>query len=294
LIGGGGDDTYIVDDAGDVISETLVAGGTDTVQASVNWTLGANLEDLILTGASPINGTGNTLVNSLTGNDANNVLDGKAGGDTMIGLDGDDTYFVDNVGDVVTESANKGTDTVNSTVTYTLADKPDVENLTLLGAAAINATGNDADNQLMGNSGVNVLKGGAGTDHINGGAGNDRLIGGTGSDVLTGGIGNDRFVFDALEPGSPDSVTDFVTGTDKLEFDHLAFAAIGPVGAFADANFVSGAGAIAASDANDRLIFNQSTGDLYYDPDGTGSTAATHVATLNGVTTLHASDVVIS
>src|SRR5262249_53260209 len=180
---------------------------------------------------------------------------------------------------------------VRSLVSHTLATN--VENLILTGTAAISGTGNELDNQLTGNSGANVLRGGAGTDQIDAGAGNDRLIGGTGSDVLTGGLGNDRFSFDGLQPGSPDTVTDFVTGTDKLEFARLAFPEIGTAGAFSAAKFVSGAGAIAAIDADDRVIFNQSTGDLYYDPDGTGSAEATVVATLTGGATVHASDVVI-
>ena len=292
LIGGTGNDTYVVDNALDVVSETLVAGGIDTVRASVSWILGANLENLELTGASPINATGNTLANTLTGNDANNTLNGLTGADTMIGADGNDTYFVDNLGDVVTELANEGTDTVNSTITHSLA--VNVENLTLTGIAAINGTGNVLGNTLTGNAAANTLTGGIGADTINGAAGNDRLIGGADSDVLTGGTGNDRFVFDTLQPGSPDTITDFVTGADKFEFDPLAFTAIGPVGTFSASGFVSGDGTTAALDADDRLIFNHTTGDLYYDQDGTGAAGTVLVATLNGGANLHATDIIIA
>jgi Ca2+-binding RTX toxin-like protein len=180
LVGGQGDDTYIVDNSGDVLSEAQNEG-TDTVQASISYTLGANLENLTLTGTAAVNGSGNALNNTLTGNSAANTLNGGAGADTMIGGRGDDIYVVDNAGDVVTEVQNEGADTVQAGITYTLG--ANVENLTLTGAAAVNGTGNDGKNVLVGNSAANRLDGGAGNDRLDGGAGADTLIGGTGNDT---------------------------------------------------------------------------------------------------------------
>ncbi|AXK73264.1 hypothetical protein DWG18_13895 [Lysobacter sp. TY2-98] len=182
LVGGLGNDTYIVDSTGDVVTEQA-SQGTDTVKSSVTYTLAANVENLVLTGTAAINGTGNTLANVLTGNDADNTLDGGAGNDTLIGGLGNDTYIVDSASDGITEQAGQGTDTVKSTVTYTLANTANVENLTLTGSNAINATGNLLDNVLTGNSGVNTLSGGAGNDTLDGGAGTDTLVGGQGDDT---------------------------------------------------------------------------------------------------------------
>jgi len=180
LIGGAGDDTYIVDDSSDTLVEAASAG-TDTVRASITWTLGANFESLLLTGSGGIDGSGNSAANLLTGNSAANRLDGGAGADTMAGLAGDDTYVVDNAGDIVIESVAAGNDLVLASVSYTLA--ANVENLTLTGSADIAGTGNDLSNRLAGNSGANALSGGAGNDTLDGGAGADALAGGAGDDL---------------------------------------------------------------------------------------------------------------
>ena len=222
MIGGAGNDIYVVDNlsschsnTGDVVIENANEG-TDTVLSSVTYTLGNNVENLTLTGTSAINGTGNALDNYLTGNSGKNKLTGGAGNDTlngganadtMIGGLGDDTYIRDNTGDVITENANEGTDTVQSSLTYTLGSN--VENLTLTGKSAINGTGNTLNNALIGNSAVNTLTGGAGNDILDGGAGND---------ILTGGNGSDTYLFRRTDGQDTLNETAGVSGdTDTLK-----------------------------------------------------------------------------
>jgi Ca2+-binding RTX toxin-like protein len=216
LVGGAGNDTYVVDVTTDVVTEAANEG-TDTVRSAVTWTLGANFENLVLTGTAAINGTGNTLANSLTGNSANNTLDGGTGADTMAGGAGNDSYVVDNAADVITELAAEGTDGVSSSVTYTLA--ANVENLTLTGTTAINGTGNASDNVLTGNSANNTLTGGAGNDTIDGGTGNDTMVGGAGNDVYVVNVATD--VVTELANEGTDTVQSAVTWTLGSNLENL-------------------------------------------------------------------------
>ena len=173
MAGGLGNDTYVVDNLGDQTLE-FAGEGVDTVQTSLSWTLGANIENLVLTGTADIDGAGNTLANVLIGNSGANRLDGGLGADTMAGGAGNDTYIVDSIGDTVIEQANEGIDTVLSGVSYSLS--ANVENLVLTGTGNTDATGNDLNNVLTGNAGDNLLDGGAGADTMAGGAGNDRYV----------------------------------------------------------------------------------------------------------------------
>ena len=165
-----GDDTYIVDHPGDVVKE-VVGGGYDVVKSSVSHVLADEVEVLQLQGSAAINGTGNGLANRLVGNAGNNVLDGAGGADVMVGGLGDDIYVVDDGADRIVESADEGTDTVRTSVSFTLATH--LENLELTGDADINGTGNAVDNILRGNRGDNRLDGAQGADQMHGGGGND-------------------------------------------------------------------------------------------------------------------------
>jgi hypothetical protein len=211
LVGGLGNDTYVVDALRDVITENS-GEGNDTVQSSISWKLGNNLENLTLTGTAAINATGNTLDNTLTGNIGNNILEGGIGNDLLVGGAGNDTYIVDSINDQITELFGEGTDTVKSSVTWALGNN--LENLTLTGNIALNGMGNIFNNTLIGNSGNNTLEGGAGNDTLLGGLGNDILRGGNGNDILTGGRGSDTFVL-ALSEGT-DTITDFNRSADKI------------------------------------------------------------------------------
>ncbi|PIQ55215.1 MAG: hypothetical protein COW02_03565, partial [Comamonadaceae bacterium CG12_big_fil_rev_8_21_14_0_65_59_15] len=240
MMGGTGNDTYVVDNAGDIVieysnkesdkkkssesednsrklPEDWTVGGIDTVLAGISYTLGANVENLMLTGSLDLYGYGNELGNVLTGNSGNNILmgmagndnlDGGLGADTMVGGSGDDTYIVDNAGDLVIEygkeksdksqrsgsgdmlpdASSGGIDTVLSSVNYTLGDN--VENLVMTGGVSINGFGNKLDNIIVGNDGSDLLQGFAGDDTLQGNASNDVLLGGSGNDILLDNGGN--------------------------------------------------------------------------------------------------------
>jgi trimeric autotransporter adhesin len=181
MIGGAGNDVYFVDNGGDGVIENANEG-TDTVYATADFRLSANVENLILQGGAHLQGYGNGLANTLYGNAGNNILDGDAAADAMFGGAGNDVYFVDNASDQVMENANEGNDTVNASVSYALA--ANVENLTLTGTGNTSGTGNSGNNTLTGNSGNNVLDGRAGADTMAGGAGNDAYFVDNGGDAV--------------------------------------------------------------------------------------------------------------
>jgi Ca2+-binding RTX toxin-like protein len=289
LYGGSGNDLYIVRDAGDLVYETSVlTASIDTVNASISYTLGANVEKLtLLVGAvDALNATGNSLNNALTGNTYNNaisggagndVINGSSGADTMDGGVGNDFYYVDNVGDSVIESSALATeiDWVYAYINYTLT--ANVEKLTL--TAGLNGTGNNSDNNIVGNANSNILTGGLGNDTLNGGLGIDQLI---------GGVGTDCFVLHAAQ-GS-DIIADFGTG-EKILVSAAEFLGGLTAGVLAPNRFLTGAGAVAATDANQRFIFDTTSRNLYFDADGNGLVAGVvQVATLQGVTPLTAAN----
>ncbi|MCO5760319.1 MAG: hypothetical protein NHG36_02240 [Chromatiaceae bacterium] len=231
LLGGTGDDAYYIDSSKDVVTE-LGGEGNDTVFSPLGYTLGANVENLVLTGAARINGTGNALANRIMGNSASNTLTGGAGDDTLdggggidklIGGAGNDAYIVDAPGETITERSNEGTDLVLSSIAFTLPSN--LENLTLTGTDAVSGTGNKLANVLVGNGAGNVLAGGAGDDILDGMAGADTLIGGTGSDAyfLGRGYGRDTVQEKDTTTGNAD-VAEFLSG---VAADQIWFRQVG-------------------------------------------------------------------
>ncbi|MBE9242639.1 beta strand repeat-containing protein [Synechocystis salina] len=226
MSGGTGNDTYLVDSLGDVVRETsTLSTEIDDVESIVDYTLPANVENLLLNGSVAVRGTGNALNNTIIGNNLNNILDGGAGddlligglgNDTMTGGSGNDTYLVDSLGDVVIETSTLATeiDTVESSVNFTLG--ANLEDLILTDGAII-GIGNNLNNFISGNEANNTLIGNAGNDTLFGDLGNDILIAvnstnsspGKGEiDLFAGDLGADRFILgDANWLGYDDGIS---------------------------------------------------------------------------------------
>ena len=181
MIGGTGSDYYFVNSAGDVVVET--GSGEDTVESTLDYVLGARLENLRLTGTTALRATGNELNNELYGSSLANVLDGRSGADMMAGGSGNDTYVVDNGWDRVVEAENAGDDLVRSSVDFDLGYN--LENLELTGLEEISGAGNTLANRITGNAMNNLIDGGAGADTMIGGAGDDTYVVDNTADVVS-------------------------------------------------------------------------------------------------------------
>ncbi len=211
MLGGLGDDTFVVDNQFDDVGESA-GQGSDTATTSVSYALAAGrsvevFRTVNATGTAAIALTGNELVQQIEGNNGNNVIDGGGGADIMIGRAGNDTYIVDLATDTINEAGGAGTDLVQAPISFSLADTAHVvgtvENLSLIGTAAINGTGNQLNNVLTGNSGANTLDGGLGNDTLIGGLGIDTLIGRGGNDTYE--LGNQTDVIN--DSGGIDTIT---------------------------------------------------------------------------------------
>jgi Ca2+-binding RTX toxin-like protein len=295
LRGGPGNDVYVVDNTGDVITENLNQG-VDLVLSSVSYTLAANVNDLELTGTAANSATGNSLANRILGTSARNVIDGGAGLDLLNGRQGGDLYLVaagsDHPGAEFADTGLVGVDEVrfisaaaSDTLTLLEADQgieqvligtgvataPDIRGkgaLNVNAAAVLNSlllSGNDGNNSLVGTAFA------------------DRLQGRLGNDILTGGAGADSFLFDTAPNGTSnlDRITDFQPGVDKIHLKSTLFRGGGATGSpLAAPAFRAGAGLSAGLLATDRILLNTSTGLLSYDADGSGKTGAVGFAQL--------------
>ena len=255
-----GQDTYFLDNVGDVIEgegNGVSSQYIDTVYTSVSVdfnAMQAQIENIYLQGTEDLNIARHNqgrLSGELRGNAGDNTLDGSARAiDVMLGGLGNDGYVVENKRDVVIEGANAGQDGVLSYVDYALAAH--VEQLQLGGNGNINGFGNGLDNAITGNEANNILGGREGND------------------TLTGGAGEDSFRFDrALGPDNVDTITDFSRNADVIQLHSNVFTALaGMAGGTLDAAALRGG--TAAMDADDRIIYDRNTGQLFYDEDGTG------------------------
>ena len=276
LAGLGGDDIYYIDYAIVQVLEA-VGGGNDRVHASVSYALAAGSEVELLgtnsdASTAPINLTGNGFGQILTGNAGNNLLHGGGGTDTLYGFGGNDTYFTDVAATQIIEAAGGGSDTVYASISYTLGAGSEVEFLSTNNhgaTSAINLTGNGFANTLIGNAGANTLDGKGGND------------------VLHGLGGADTFAFTtALGAGNVDQLPDFVAGLDRIALDDAIFTGLAP-GSLPAGAFRTGT---AAAEADDRIVYNSTTGALFFDADGNGAGAAVQFAWLNPGLALQASD----
>ena len=319
LQGGAGDDTYIISNTSDTViegSDTGIKG--DLIKSSVNYALGANVENLTLTGNSANLATGNALNNILTANNVGDTLDGGLGNDTLIGGSSNDTFIVNSSTDIVIDKLG-GTDTVISSVNYILGST--IENLTLTGSDALSGTGNKLDNIIIGNDGNNILTAGNGNVTINGGlgddaiygstkgssilyggegddfimaspkskklsiieggSGNDFITGGSGANILTGGEGKDIFNF--VKGNGTTTITDFVSGTDKLYISAAAIKGLTNGAIVNNITFMANDNGLADNNQA-HFIYNTSNGTLSFDADGSASKSRPIAIEILGIT----------
>ena len=269
---------------------------------------------------------GNDLLIGLAGSDAlyggdgNDILDAVAGADnpyraypytshevnTLRGGLGDDVFIAWDT-DVLQDSGGLSRLVIAANGSYTMPegfdnlriasiDQQD-EHFTIIANSSSNVIlPRSYHNTILAGAGDDRVYGGSSRDTINGGDGDDWLHGGGFYDSLTGGAGADHFVFDVRVNGyDADIVADFVTGVDKMHLDNRVMTALGVPGNFgaADGRFVSGAGLTGGQDASDRVVYDTTTGSLYYDPDGSGAASGLLFAILDGAPALAASDVVV-
>ncbi|MES2606797.1 MAG: calcium-binding protein, partial [Pseudomonadota bacterium] len=273
-------------------------GGADTLTSIENLT-GGPLNDTMI---------GNELANVLKGEGGDDIVYGNLGDDTLVGGSGNDFFRGGEGHDVIDGGA--GIDTVDySTATASVFvdlydsyayDGDDGDDLLI---NIENVMGSGFNDELVGNAAANRLEGGKGNDDLEGGGGNDTLISGAGDDNLIGGAGNDElaggrgadyFVFN-LDPamGNTDTITDFNVAQDTIVLARDIFGSL-PAGDVPDIRFRSGAGITAAADSNDNVIYDTTTGNLYYDADGIGSSHfPTLVAMLTTKPALTAADILV-
>lgn len=273
LTGGLGNDRYVVS-GGTTIYEAA-GEGRDTIYSSVSIVnLPSNIEDILLTGSSSLTATGNALANTLTGNNSNNLLKGGLGNDALDGGAGIDTADYSDKTKAVVATLNGS---IKTAVTVGGVAEDTIRNIE-------NLTGGSTADTLTGNGLVNTLIGNAGNDVLNGMGGNDILRGGLGKDILSGGVGQDFFRFDTALSTSTniDRITDFSVVDDTIQLERSIFSKLGSSPRTVDTLYFKAIATGGTTDTNDYIVYNKSTGALYYDANGStnGLTDAIQITTL--------------
>ncbi len=280
IAGYGGDDTYYIASGLETIVEAA-GQGRDVVYTSHSYALTAGsaievLSTQSITDTSAFTLSGNALAQEIYGNNGDNIFGGGGGADYIVGYGGDDTYYVSSGLETIVENAGQGRDVVYTFKNYALTAGSSIEVLSATSFGdtnAINLTGNELAQEIYGNNGANVL---------NGLGGNDALIGFGGADT---------FAFTTvLGAGNVDRIADFVHGTDKIALDDAIFTQLGGLGGLNPGAFVTGT---SAQDADDRIIYNANTGQLFFDADGSGTGTAVLFATVADAVNLSASDFMV-
>jgi Ca2+-binding RTX toxin-like protein len=265
LTGGGGSDWVDYRWDNSALNITLSAGGAQQIIAA-----GAHGNDTI-SGFENI--SGGFAADRLTGNELSNTLRGREGNDTINGAGGIDYADYKNATGSVTVLWSTATSATSSG-----ADGSDI----LTNIEGVKGSESFGD-KLTGNAGSQLIYGRGGNDTINGGLGND---------TLDGGIGNDQYVFNTATPSNLDKILSFTTAADKIVLENSIFTGLGAsTGNFvaSDARFHAAAGATAVHDSTDRIIYNTTTGALYYDADGIAGNAV-QIAIIGTHPTLAATD----
>jgi serralysin len=278
-----GDTVYSWTSGAKIYKTIWDGGGTDTIDwgnqtsaaridlnAGSFSQLGASTNKLAIAyGVTIENAKGGSGNDTITGNSADNTLNGGPGNDRLSGGAGNDVFII-----------SSGTDTIDGGAGFDTVDYTGQS-----GALVVNVASFTNVEALIGAGFADRLTGNSVANRLEGRAGNDTLAGGGGSDTLVGGVGNDSFDF-LSAPGTTnaDRITDFASRIDKIRLDDAAHARIGTLGNFSatDARYWAAPGALKGHDATDRVVYNTSTGSLYYDADGSGAGAAQLIATFQG------------
>jgi len=262
-------------------TEDVNSEDPEIIQQSLNPIRGTSGDDVLIGTDADDDisaGSGNDVLEGGPGNDilrgrgGRDVLAGGAGNDELDGGAGVDTVVYETNTEGVSASLADGTANAGASNIDVFSG---IENL----------VGSDVDDSLTGDDGANSLTGRGGDDAIVGGAGNDFIIGGNGADSTTGGAGNDLFIFSSPGEGG-DTITDFEVGVDKISPVSAVFGL--PSGPLPGSRFGLGT---AATDGDQRFVYDDGTGDLFFDADGNGSQGQQLIANVGAGTGLSSSDI---